>query len=390
MPAKKHRPEEIIGKLREAEVVLAQGATTAEACRRIAISEQTYYRWRKEYGGLKTDQARRMKDLEKENARLRRAISDLTLDKLILQEAARGNFLSPARRRRCIDHVRRMMPVSERRLCRVLGQHRSTQRKAPRGADDETALTEDIIALARQYGRYGYRRVTALLRDAGWHVNRKRVERIWRREGLKVPQRQPKRGRLWLNDGSCIRLRPEYPGHVWSYDFVEGRTHDGRKYRILSIIDEASRECLALPVARKLRSDDVLAALAELFVTRGPPAHIRSDNGPEFIATAVQQWLTQIGVKTLYITPGSPWENGYCESFNGSLRDELLNGEIFYSLAEARILIEAWRRHYNTVRPHSSLGYRPPAPEAVPSPVSPSGSASLHLRPTLAMEASMH
>ena len=283
-----------------------------------------------------------------------------------------------------------MMPVSERRLCRVLGQHRSTQRKAPRGADDEAALTEDIIALARQYGRYGYRRVTALLRDAGWHVNRKRVERIWRREGLKVPQRQPKRGRLWLNDGSCIRLRPEYPGHVWSYDFVEGRTHDGRKYRILSIIDEASRECLALPVARKLKSDDVLAALAELFVTRGPPAHIRSDNGPEFIATAVQQWLAQIGVKTLYITPGSPWENGYCESFNGSLRDELLNGEIFYSLAEARILIEAWRRHYNTVRPHSSLGYRPPAPEAVPSPVSPSGSASLHLRPTLAMEASMH
>ncbi|HEY1125562.1 MAG TPA: IS3 family transposase, partial [Sphingobium sp.] len=380
MPSKKHRPEEIIGKLREAEVVLAQGATTAEACRRIAISEQTYYRWRKEYGGLKTDQARRMKDLEKENARLRRAISDLTLDKLILQEAAPGKLLSPARRRRCIDHIRMMMPVSERRLCRVLGQHRSTQRKAPRGADDEAALTEDIIALARQYGRYGYRRVTALLRDAGWHVNRKRVERIWRREGLKVPQRQPKRGRLWLNDGSCIRLRPEYPGHVWSYDFVEGRTHDGRKYRILSIIDEASRECLALPVARKLKSDDVLAALAELFVTRGPPAHIRSDNGPEFIATAVQQWLAQIGVKTLYITPGSPWENGYCESFNGSLRDELLNGEIFYSLAEARILIEAWRRHYNTVRPHSSLGYRPPAPEAVPSPVSPAGSASLHLR----------
>ncbi|WP_186402184.1 IS3 family transposase [Sphingopyxis sp. P1IMeth2] len=390
MPSKKHRPEEIIGKLREAEVVLAQGATTAEACRRIAISEQTYYRWRKEYGGLKTDQARRMKDLEKENARLRRAISDLTLDKLILQEAAPGKLLSPARRRRCIDHIRTMMPVSERRLCRVLGQHRSTQRKAPRGADDEAALTDDIIALARQYGRYGYRRVTALLRDAGWHVNRKRVERIWRREGLKVPQRQPKRGRLWLNDGSCIRLRPEYPGHVWSYDFVEGRTHDGRKYRVLSIIDEASRECLALPVARKLRSDDVLAALTDLFVTRGPPAHIRSDNGPEFIATAVQEWLAKVGVKTLYITPGSPWENGYCESFNGSLRDELLNGEIFYSLAEARILIEAWRRHYNTVRPHSSLGYRPPAPEAVPSPVSPSGSASLHLRPTLAMEASMH
>jgi transposase InsO family protein len=251
-------------------------------------------------------------------------------------------------------------------------------------------LTEDIIALARQYGRYGYRRVTALLRSAGWHVNRKRVERIWRREGLKVPQKQPKRGRLWLNDGSCIRLRPEYPGHVWAYDFVEGRTHDGRKFRILAIIDEASRECLALLVARRIRSGDVLEILAELFVTHGPPAHIRSDNGPEFIATAVKEWLAQIGVQTLYITPGSPWENGYCESFNGSWRDELLNGEIFYSLAEAQILIEAWRRHYNTVRPHSSLGYRPPAPEAAPWPVPSSGSASLHLRPALAKEVTMH
>lgn len=282
------------------------------------------------------------------------------------------------------------MPVSERRICRVLGQHRSTQRKVPRGADDEQALTADIIELARQYGRYGYRRVTALLRDAGWHVNRKRVERIWRREGLKVPQKQPKRGRLWLNDGSCIRLRPEYPGHVWAYDFVEGRTHDGRKFRILAIIDEASRECVALLVARRIRSADVLAILAQLFILRGPPAHIRSDNGPEFIATAVKGWLGQIGVQTLYITPGSPWENGYCESSNGSLRDELLNGEIFYSLAEAQILIEAWRRHYNTVRPHSSLGYRPPAPEAVPWPAPPSGSATLHLRPALAKEVIMH
>ncbi|GAA3275963.1 hypothetical protein GCM10020258_55620 [Sphingomonas yabuuchiae] len=170
MPAKKHKPEEIIGKLREVEIMLGQGGTTAEACRRIAVSEQTYYRWRKEYGGLKTDQARRMKDLEKENLRLRRAISDLTLDKLILQEAARGN-LSPARRRRCIDQVREVLDVSERRVCRVLGQHRSTQRKVPCGADDEEALTDDIVALARQYGRYGYRRVTALLHAAGWSVN---------------------------------------------------------------------------------------------------------------------------------------------------------------------------------------------------------------------------
>ena len=175
-----------------------------------------------------------------------------------------------------------------------------------------------------------------------------------------------------------------------AYDFVERRTHDGRKFRILSIIDEASRECLALPVARRLRSEDVLGALAELFVTRGPPAHIRSDNGPEFIARAVRQWLGKASVKTLYITLGSPWENGYCESFNGSLRDELLNGEIFYTLMEAKILIETWRRHYNTVRPHSSLGYRPPAPETATPPWPPSGSASLHRRPAMAAETTMH
>ena len=272
----------------------------------------------------------------------------------------------------------------------MLGQHRSTQREVPRGAEDQAALTADIIELARQYGRYGYRRVTALLRAAGWHVNRKRVERIWRREGLKVPQRQPKRGRLWLADGSCIRLRPEYPGHVWAYDFVEGRTHDGRKFRILAIIDEASRECLALLVQRRIRSGDVLAVLADLFVQHEPPAHIRSDNGPEFIAQAIRDWLGRIGVKTLYIAPGSPWENGYCESFNGSLRDELLDDEIFYTLAETKVLIEAWRRHYNSVRPHSSLGYRPPAPEATLLPASSSGAASLHLRTRLATEVTMH
>jgi putative transposase len=251
-------------------------------------------------------------------------------------------------------------------------------------------LTEDLIAIAKQYGRYGYRRVTALLRDAQAAREPQAGGRIWRCKGLKVPRKQPKRSRLGLNNGSCIRLRPEYPGHVWSYDFVEGRTHDGRKFRILSIIDEASRECLALPVAPKLRSEDVLAALAELFVMPGPPAYIRSDNGPEFIAAAVQKWLTRVGVKTLYITPGPPWENGYCESFNGSLRDELLNGEIFYTLIEARVLIEAWRRHYNTVRPHSSLSYRPPAPETATPPLSPSGSASLHLRTTMASEAILH
>jgi len=195
-------------------------------------------------------------------------------------------------------------------------------------------------------------------------VNHKRVERIWRREGLKVPQRQPKRGRLWLNDGSCIRLRPEQPNHVWAYDLVAVRTHEGRPVRLLTVMDEFSRECLAIRAARKIRSDDVLQLLTELFTLRGVPDHIRSDNGPEFTSKAVREWLPKVGVKTLFIEPGSPWENGYIESFNGKLRDELLNREIFYSLKEVQILTERWRQEYNTLRPHSSLGYRPPAPEA--------------------------
>jgi len=259
--------------------------------------------------------------------------------------------------------------VSERRACTALGQHRSTQRKVPTGRDDEAALTADIIALAQQYGRYGYRKIAELLRTtAGWVVNDKRVERIWRREGLKVPTKQPKRGRLWLADGSCIRLRPEHRNHVWSYDFVEDRTHDGRRYRMLNVLDEFTHECLAIRIARRLKSIDVIDVLSDLFILRGVPGYIRSDNGPEFVAKAVQDWITAVGAKTAYIAPGSPWENGYVESFNARLRDELLNGEIFYSLKEAQIIIESWRRHYNTVRPHASLGYRPPAPETfVPS-----------------------
>ena len=229
--------------------------------------------------------------------------------------------------------------------------------------DDEDVLTRAIIQLASTYGRYGYRRITALLRHAGWPVNHKRVERIWRREGLKVPQKQPKRGRLWLKDGSCVRLRSQHRNHVWAYDFVMDRTHDGRAFRMLTIIDEYTRECLAIVVGRRLRSLDVIETLAELFMRKGVPEHIRSDNGPEFCAKAVREWLGRLDVAPLFIEPGSPWENGYCESFNGKLRDEVLRREVFYTLEEAKVLIEDWRAEYNTIRPHSSLGYRPPAPQ---------------------------
>ena len=261
--------------------------------------------------------------------------------------------------------MRDLLGVSERRACRVLGQHRSTQRHVPRGREDEERLVEDMIELARLYGRYGYRRVAALLRDAGWSVSDGRVERLWKREGLKVPPKQPKRGRLWLNDGSCVRLRAEYVNHVWSYDFIHHRTDDGRAFRTLNILDEFGRECLDIRVRRKLNSTDVIDALTDLFILRGVPGYIRSDNGPEFVAEAVRKWIGAVGAQTAYIEPGSPWENGYIESFNARFRDELLNGEIFYSLKEAQIIIEQWRRHYNTKRPHSALGYRPPAPETI-------------------------
>jgi putative transposase len=193
-------------------------------------------------------------------------------------------------------------------------------------------------------------------------VGRDRVQRIWRREGLKVPRKHRPRGRLWLNDGSCIRLRPERRNHVWSFDFVESRTHDGRSLRIMTLIDEYTRECLALKVARRINSFGVTETLADAMLAKGIPEHVRCDNGPEMTAKCLREWLARLGTKTLYIEPGSPWENGFCESFNGKLRDECLKPEIFYSLREAQVVIGAWRDHYNRVRPHSALGYRPPAP----------------------------
>jgi putative transposase len=264
-----------------------------------------------------------------------------------------------------VEHAREKYVVSERRACRVVRQWRGTQRYRPLRRTDEDELTQAILALGVKYGRYGYRRITVLLRNAGWPVGKDRVQRIWRREGLKVPQKQRPRGRLWLHDGSCIRLRPERANHVWSYDFVKAMTHDGRALRILVLIDEYTRECLALRVERRLGSLQVIEVLADVMLLRGIPEHIRSDNGPEFVARELRKWLGKVGTGTLYIEPGSPWENGYCESFNGKLRDEFLNGEIFYSLKEAQVLTERWRVEYNTERPHSALGYRPPAPQAI-------------------------
>jgi transposase InsO family protein len=246
----------------------------------------------------------------------------------------------------------------------VIGLARSSLKYQPARRDD-AALRLALIRLAKQYGRYGYRKISELLRIEGWKVNHKRVERIWREEGLQLPQRHKKRRRLYHKDSSIIRLRPTHSNHVWAIDFVHDKLCNGRSYKMLTVLDEYTRQALAVTVRTRMTADDVLEALYPLLLRHGAPEYIRSDNGPEFIAQALQDWLARVGIKPIRIHPGSPWENGYNERFNGKLRDELLNGEIFYSMTEAKVLIEQWCRHYNTIRPHSSLGYRPPAPQTI-------------------------
>ena len=376
MPKKRYPAEQIIRHLREAEVELAKGQTTGGVCRKLGITEPDLLPMAEGVreltsGSGEASEGTGRGEWPTEEVGSRSGVGPSDSEGDIL-----GKLLSPPRRRQAVKHVCQAMGVSERRACRVVGQNRSTQRHRTLAPQDEPSLVTRTLQLAGEYGRYGYRRITALLRREGWRVNHKRVERIWRQEGLKVPKKQPRRGRLWLNDGSCLRLRPCWQDHVWAYDFVADRTHDGRPLKILTVVDEYTRECLAIDVERRADSMSVLERLAALFVERGVPDYLRSDNGSEFTARLVRDWLERVGVKTLFIEPASPWENGYVESFNGKFRDEFLNGEIFYTLREAKVLIEGWRREYNRVRPHSALGYRPPAPEVI-LPLPP-GSAPLH------------
>lgn len=253
------------------------------------------------------------------------------------------------------------LEVSQRRACQVLGQPRGTQRYQPHRADQDEVLVQDMKRLSRLHPRYGYRRIAALLRAEGWSVNRKRVYRLWRQEGLQVPGKKGKRKRLGDSENGCLRRKAEHINHVWSYDFVSDQTADGRRLKLLVVLDEYTRESLTIEVARRIKAQDVLATLEYLFAVRGAPQYLRSDNGPEFVAEAIQQWLQKSGVGTLYIAPGSPWENAYIESFNSRLRDELLNTESFGNLREAQVLVEDYRQRYNHHRPHSSLNYATPA-----------------------------
>ena len=255
--------------------------------------------------------------------------------------------------------------VSERRACKVIGQYRSTQQYERKTSEWEQRLIAQMIFWAHRLRRQGYKKITEVLRWEGWRVNKKRIFRLWQHEGLRVPKKQHKKRRLYSKNGSCIRLRAERPNHVWSYDFVKDRTSDGKPLRFLTVIDEFTRECLSLDVGRHFKAGDVQHSLKELFIKRGLPEFIRSDNGAEFTADLIRKWLPKLGVRTLFIQPASPWENGYNESFNGKFRDEFLNGELFDTRLEAEVLAEDWRKMYNTVRPHGSLNWRPPAPGTV-------------------------
>ena len=244
-------------------------------------------------------------------------------------------------------------------------------------------MIEDMHRLALRWPRFGYRRITALLRREGWRVNVKRVHRLWKAEGLQIRKKQRKRRRLGSGTNACHRRRPRYKDHVWSYDFVSDRTEGGGALKLLTVVDEYTRECLTVEVAMTFTGSDVVEVLGELFDIRGRPRYLRSDNGPEFTSKAVRKWLKALGVGTLFIEPGSPWENGYVESFNGKLRDECLNGELFLSRVEAKYVVDRWRLDYNHRRPHSMLGWLTPAQFAAwcrerRRPCVPPGSATPH------------
>jgi len=287
-------------------------------------------------------------------------------------------MVGPEAKRRAVNYVRSECSYSERHACRVVGVARSTARYEGEIDAGQRRLVERLHELSRLHPRYGFRRIWALLRRDGWRVNRKRVQRLWRLEGLKVPAKARKQRALGHSGNSCVKRAAEHADHVWTYDFVADQTEDGRMLRLLSVVDEFTRESLALEVERSMGAVEVIAVLDRLFAQRGAPRLLRSDNGGEFIARSVQRWLAEAGVETAYIAPGSPWENAYVESFNGKMRDELLDRELFTSLIEAKLLASAYRDEYNLRRPHSALGYKTPAEFAALQ--SASGSATLHLR----------
>ncbi|TQF65115.1 IS3 family transposase [Micrococcus sp. R8502A1] len=357
---KRHTPEQVVRKLGQADRMLADGQDVAAVCRELGVSEQTYYRWRNQYGGLKAEDAKRLKELEKQNATLKRLLAEAELEKAALKELAGGKLLSPDRRRAAVDHLKRKLRVSERMACRLVGLSRSAYRRPLKGdtvADPDRALREWLRAWAKDHPRYGYRRAYHDARAEGWVVNHKKIQRLWRDEGLRVPQR---RRRKRVGSSTVDAPTADAPNVVWAVDFQFDADEHGRPIKICSIVDEHTRECIGGLVERSIAADRLTAHLEDLVAARGAPAVLRSDNGPEFISEAMADWAgTRTGLS--YIPPGSPWRNGYVESFNSRIRDECLNINSFYSLLHAQVIIGDWKDEYNHHRRHSSLGYLTPA-----------------------------
>ncbi|MCV7532441.1 IS3 family transposase [Micrococcus luteus] len=357
---KRHTPEQVVRKLGQADRMLADGQDVAAVCRELGVSEQTYYRWRNQYGGLKADDAKRLKELEKQNATLKRLLAEAELEKAALKELAGGKLLSPDRRRAAVDHLKRKLRVSERMACRLVGLSRSAYRRPLKGdtvADPDRALRKWLRAWAKDHPRYGYRRAYHDARAEGWVVNHKKIQRLWRDEGLRVPQR---RRRKRVGSSTVDAPTADAPNVVWAVDFQFDADEHGRPIKICSIVDEHTRECIGGLVERSITADRLTAHLEDLVAARGAPAVLRSDNGPEFISEAMADWAgTRTGLS--YIPPGSPWRNGYVESFNSRICDECLNINSFYSLLHAQVIIGDWKDEYNHHRRHSSLGYLTPA-----------------------------
>ena len=361
MKRRRHTPEQIVRKLREVERLLGEGQTIAEAAKQVEISEQTYHRWRNQYGGMKADDAKRLRELERENTRLKRIVADkeLEIDALRRSPGETGKPVAPARGSLHVAGPPRTVGTAG------MPGHRSAplHTAPPPGTRPRRRRAQDGVArLLAWPPRWGYRRAWATLREEGWGVNRKRVQRLWREEGLGVPVKRRKRQRLGDSAQPARRLRAERPDHVWALDFQFDQTADGRVLKLLNIVDEYTREALAVVAARRINADATAATLDRIVAVRGTaPGYIRCDNGPELTANALRDWCRFSGTGSSYIEPGAPWENPYVESFNGRLRDEFLAVEQFDSLLEAHVLIEDWRIEYNTKRPHSSLGWLAPA-----------------------------
>ncbi|MCW4352588.1 IS3 family transposase [Hoyosella sp. YIM 151337] len=357
---KRHTPEEIIRKLRKADELAARDTDVDEIARQLGISTATLYNWRKQYGGMKADDAKRLKELDAENKRLKRLLAEAELEKDALREIGQGKLVSPAAKRRAVTMLQLRLGCSQRFACLVVGQHRSTQRKPPAQAtpaDPDSGVREWLRDWAKSHPRKGYRRAWAALRAEGMVINRKKVHRLWREEGLRVPQR---RRRKRTGTTTAPISEASAPNDVWAIDFQFDTTADGRTFKIASMVDEHTRESLLNIVDRSITADDLIVALTAVIARRGTaPTVLRCDNGPELISRALNNFCEgRIGID--YIPPGSPWRNGYIESFNNRLRDECLNLNVFRSILEARVVISDWKQTYNHSHRHSALNYLTP------------------------------